>query len=93
MLKMISKYIGLHSRRYSDNPEEKRFAKAWEKLNEDGNTLNWLLKEGDQKGSPSEVSKRDMVVAATVIQWLGSSVGQFWLGELGYVKQIKNDDK
>lgn len=36
-------------------------------------TLAWILGHGGEKG---EVSQRDAVVAASVVQWLGSPVGQ-----------------
>jgi hypothetical protein len=77
---------GLHTYRFKENPEEKRFAEAWDKQNEQGSNLAYLLTVGDQSGRPPEPSDRDHVVAATVVQWLGSPVGQSFLRDLGYEK-------
>lgn len=75
------KFKGLHTYRFKENPEEKRFAEAWAK----NNPLPWLLDERRlQTGRPEDPSDRDTVVAATVIQWLGSPVGQAFLRDLGY---------
>ena len=74
---------GLSTHRFKDNPKEKVFAQAWEDQNNFDNsdsrqTLDYLLavKINEPMG---EVTDRDRQVAATVIQWLGSSVGQCWL--------------
>jgi len=77
---------GLHTYRFKDNAEEKLFSEAWDKQNEQGQTLAYLLTVGDQRGRPVEPSDRDHVVAATVIQWLGSHVGECFLRDLGYLK-------
>lgn len=83
----MKKPIGLHPHRLKDNPEEKRFADAWAETCHLGSTLAYLLWEGDQRGRPPEPSDRDHAVAATVIQWLGSPVGQSWLAGLGYERK------
>ena len=76
---------GRHTHRFEDNPEEQRFAEAWAKHNGDGQTLAWLLDERPmQTGRPFTRDVREEVVAATVIQWLGSPVGQSFLEGLGY---------
>lgn len=73
---------GLHEYRFPQNPEEERFARAWEKEG----VLHYLLStHGSNK--PVDPNDRDAVVAATVIQWLGSPVGQDFLEKLGYVKE------
>jgi hypothetical protein len=83
---MTNSHVGLRAYRLKDNPEEKRIAKAWQEKN--GNLLAHILDERpNQGGNPPEPSKRDRVVAATVIQWLGTSVGQGFLEDLGYKKQ------
>ena len=48
--------------------------------------LAYLLNDGSQDHRPVEPSERDHAVAATVIQWLGSPVGQGFLNELGYAR-------
>jgi hypothetical protein len=71
---------GLHTYRLKDNPEEKRFAEAWDRQDQLGRNLTRLLDER----SPRTPTPRDVTVAATVIQWLGSPVGQCFLRDLGY---------
>jgi len=72
---------GKSQHRMKDNELEKTFAEEWEKLNTDRNgklngmgTLDYLLAETINYPS-GEVTDRDRVVAATVVQWLGSPVG------------------
>ncbi len=83
--------LGLHPYRFTDNPEEKRFAVAWDTYNRQGHTLAYLLnpKPGLVWSLPPDPDHRDVVVAATVVQWLGSHVGESFLAELGYVKARK----
>jgi hypothetical protein len=88
--------VGLHPYRLltsAGNPEEVRFAVAWEKQNEEGHTLDFLLHQGTQNGMPPEASPRDRAVAATIIQWLGSPVGQHFLMDLGYVRTLPAKSK
>ena len=84
---------GLHAYRFKQNPEELRFALAWLKENSRENgtlLLAYLLSDG-QDHRPQDLSERDQVVAASVIQWLGSPVGQSWLRDLGYEKKDAED--
>jgi hypothetical protein len=63
-----------------DNPLEARFLKAWQGQNEgSGRLLDYLLGDG---AKASIASDRDEKVAATVIQWLGSPVGQSFLSNV-----------
>lgn len=80
---MAPKHEGMHTYRFDDNPQERKFAAAWKLENKNGHVLSWLLGYGDRR---VDVTDRDALVAATVIQWLGSSVGQAFLEELGYKK-------
>jgi hypothetical protein len=73
---------GLHQYRFKDNPLEEVYAEAWEAENkanpgtlEGRGWLDYLLAK-DNNSPMGEVSKRDREVAATVIQWLGSPIGQ-----------------
>jgi hypothetical protein len=69
--------------RFKQNPMEKAFARAWEKQNvnmlngrlDGSGTLDYLLAE-DPNRPMGEVTERDREVAATVVQWLGSPVGE-----------------
>ena len=72
------KHRGLSTHRLADNPEERRFADAWQKHNDQGNTLAHLLdpRKGEPFGYPPPVEEPDRVLAATVVQWLGSPVGR-----------------
>lgn len=76
--------------RFADNPEEKAFAEAWEDVNrgptESGvRTLDSLLApDGVHVQVPT---KEERTLAATVVQWLGSPCGQFFLNGVGWYKQ------
>lgn len=84
---------GKNTHRFKDNPEERRFAEAWAKSNEKGQTLCWLLDPRKcQTGYPPDVAPRDHEVAATVIQWLGSPGGQWFLHWLGYTRKGANKE-
>ena len=80
---------GLRQYRFEDNPMEREFAEEWERINvsqADGTldgrqTLDYLLAD-DCNRPAGEVTDRDRVVAATVIQWLGSPVGMEFLRRL-----------
>ena len=78
---------GLQAHRLKGHAEELAFAQAWEGKNERGKILAHLLDTRDlQGGLPPTPSDRDYAVAATVIQWLGSHVGECFLRDMGYVK-------
>ena len=85
----MSRYAGLNTHRLPDNSEEARFAAAWKAEHGPGRghgLLPYLLGDGNTAGV---VSKRDEVVAATVVQWLGSPVGQGFLVKLGWQLERK----
>ena len=69
-------FEGLNTHRLTDNPLELAFAREWHEQNASYDILAWILSKENQKGNPSE---RDVQIAATVIQWLGSPVGQRFL--------------
>lgn len=79
---------GVSQFRFADNPSERIFAEHWEKVNVsifgdlDGKgVLDYLLAK-DPNHPRNEVTERDRLVAATVIQWLGSPVGTHFLREV-----------
>lgn len=81
------KHTSLNVDRQKREKLERAFAKAWERENKQTHLLAYLL-GGDEaqtriySGSELEtkfVSQRDAEVAATVVQWLGSEVGQCFL--------------
>lgn len=82
------KWRGLHSGRYRREPMERAFAEAWQEFclssvatKGQPTFLDYLLTT-DQR-NPLPVSDRDRLVACTVVQWLGSTVGQQFLLQVG----------
>ena len=80
--------IGLHQNRFGKsiwgdyfNLLEELFAEYWEEVNTSGGELNgkgvldYILAK-DPNHPCGEATERDRVVAATIIQWLGTPVGQ-----------------
>jgi len=80
------KHKGIHQNRLNLNRNqlERDFAKAWEEMNavnsEGYSALDHLLSENNN--NPTMSSQRDASVAATVIQWLGSGVGQGFIADV-----------
>lgn len=77
----LEDHVGRHLHRLTDNPMEQRLHERWLKENERG-ILELLMSPDRNQRRP--VSKRDAEVAATVIQWLGSHVGQCFLRDVGF---------
>ena len=80
------KHIGLWHGRTKHNDREKVFADKWQEENQlDSCTspmLSALMNKKDKKETRFRpITQRDAEVAATVIQWLGSVVGQCFLNE------------
>lgn len=77
--------VGRNQHRFKDNPLELKFAEAWEKQNtgKSPNYNGWLdyMLAEDNNRPCGEVTDRDREVAATIIQWLGSPVGESWVRE------------
>lgn len=63
--------------RLSINPREKIAAELWER--DAPNTLPYLLGSDNKR---ADLTDRDCLVAATVVQWLGSPVGQSFVREM-----------
>jgi hypothetical protein len=87
MRALTGKHKGNNLHRLRDNPEERRLAEKWEAYCDDRDHLERLLGKHGEKAL--DVTERDAMVAATVIQWLGSPVGQGFLDELGYVRRTR----
>ena len=84
-------HIGCKAYRFKRRDDWSRqegvFAEKWVEFNEKhARTLDHLLAEDPNACNPPRPSDRDKMVAATVIQWLGSPVGQGFLRECGFVK-------
>ena len=88
---------GLYTHRFKDNPDERKFAKEWDKKCNSpfaGNLLKYLLSPKHHKLAELEQpSDRDRTVAATIIQWLGSPVGQNFLETCGFSKRRNSKSK
>lgn len=90
MLANMKKYIkkkfrGLNPHRWESNPMEKLFAEAWQDQHSmNSRHLDHLLTPPSESSNSCPVisSDRDYEVAATVIQWLGSPVGQSFLEDV-----------
>ena len=86
------KYQGESPWRYKDNPLEKAFAEAWQKENKPRTgmqigLMDYMFDPENRGRPPTPVTDRDHRVAATVIQWLGSPVGQNWLAGILATKE------
>lgn len=82
-MQVKKKWQGISPYRYKDNPLEKEFALAWQESNEHGTVLDYLMDRNNSQGCrPCEASDESRVASSTVIQWLGSPVGQFFLAEV-----------
>lgn len=77
-------HAGLRPYRLADNPREQEFINLWVKKQEEGQLLAILLGENN---SPGFVSPRDAKVAATIVQWLGTHVGDCFLEQVGYTRK------
>ena len=76
-------YQGMRPYRYKDNPLEKEFALQWQHENDrpsnSDSLISWLLTNDNNSAI---ISDRDRLVAATIIQWLGTPCGKYFLSEI-----------
>lgn len=88
------KFQGLSADRYQREPLEKLFAEVWQDQNSKGLssncTLDYLWSETKDQRYPKIRSDEDHVKAATLIQWLGSSVGQCFLRDVMEAAKRRN---
>jgi|APSaa5957512622_1039677.scaffolds.fasta_scaffold83478_2 hypothetical protein len=81
-------HTGLRPYRLASNPDEQVFADQWKKVNKNpSNLLDHLLADNPNGQCQAPAELRDKLVAATVVQWLGSPVGQGFLRDCGYTKK------
>ena len=82
---------GLSAHRLLDNSEERQFAEAWDRVNGADRILDYLLDPYSGTANTRPASARDVAVAAIVVQWLGTALGQAFLRDLGYVRAAQSD--
>lgn len=80
-------YQGRSSHRYKENPLEKAFALKWQDDNSGLGkryTILDALFDPSGRGGPGyrDVTKQDWETANTLIQWLGSPVGESFLADV-----------
>ena len=88
---MNLKFNGAHAYRLKSNPKEQAFADAWQEQNQYRHNRHTMLEQllSDDGGkTPAQVSDRDEMLAATIIQWLGSPVGSCFLRDV--LEKIEN---
>jgi hypothetical protein len=85
-IKQHSEHVGYRVERIKHNPREKAFHEMWIKENDPQRGINsgWgilqdLFINDNKRTIEVEINKRDRVIVATVIQWLGSNCGMGFL--------------
>ncbi len=71
------KSVNMH--RLADNPLEAKLLQRWRKMQGQSHTLEYIM--SGPLNERAHLTERDMEVAATVIQWLGSPAGQYFVNE------------
>lgn len=79
-----TQHTGLHAGRFKNNPLEAKIAEWWASKQERGQLLGMLL---GTEGRQGFVTQRDATVAATLIQWLATDVGQNFLCDVHRLTQ------
>lgn len=82
---------GLRQNRFSKNPLEKRFADEWELANESSFSTSILLDHilSEDEKYLHTCTTREREVAATIIQWLGTEIGQGFLDDVNNKIEIR----
>jgi hypothetical protein len=80
----VAKHVGMHAARTKNNPLEALISTYWSDKQRSGYLLSYLLGHDNKQGF---VSQRDATVAATLIQWLASDVGQSFLSDFRDIAQ------
>lgn len=77
---------GINTGRLGREPTEKLFHDLWKEHNKDQRALRFLLDRTHDNRGDYRPTGTEQEVAATVIQWLGSPVGQGFLESAGFTK-------
>ena len=83
---MSKRHQGRNRHRLDQNPQERKFARLWEHENRHPRSIVDYLMNGDGGLAPKSATDEQCEVAATVIQWLGSPVGEGFLRDVGYTR-------
>lgn len=79
-------FKGANAHRYKQNPLEKAFAVKWQEensgLGKPRTILDYLMDETNRGEPDPPITKRDWRVANTLVQWLGSPVGEAFLVDI-----------
>lgn len=78
---------GKWQHRFSREPLEKRFAEVWEEEDEFYSILEYLL--SNTVNERDVIPAHDRQIAATVIQWLGSTCGMAFLSHVLKMSNFK----
>lgn len=90
------KHEGISKRRLSREPLEAIYARRWEEINrirvgQPRGALQFLLSATNE---PCVITAKEATIAATVVQWLGSPVGQCFVDEcLAEQRSVENQKK
>lgn len=86
--------IGLNTNRLIRERFEAAFHLKWNEYNKNNGVLRHLLEENvpHVNGGLAIVTQRENQIAATVIQWLGSSVGQCFIRDANELAQKLKDE-
>ena len=72
----------INHRRLKQNPTEARFVELWDDFNKDDKILKYILDREQTNRGQYTPTGTEREVAVTLIQWLGSHVGQSFLKQL-----------
>lgn len=85
-MRIKKKWQGRSAHRYQDNPLERVFAEEWQRENDrpmGGGVLDYLAVETQPSGlRPPVATDEQRLLSCTIIQWLGSPVGQNFLADV-----------
>lgn len=77
----------INKHRFTREPLERRFVEAWNSMNENNKLLRFILDRSFGNRGDYHPSELEQEVAVTIIQWLGSPVGQ------GFIKDVERQSK
>lgn len=84
-MEILNRFQGYSSHRYKKEPLEKLFAQCWQEMNNHkiGKcVLDYLAQPNIMDQYVSKAELTDYKFASTIIQWLGSPVGQYFLSQV-----------